>query len=84
MPIPLPQVLKLLHNSVAGFGCINEEVDCIPGEPKPTPNPATTEDLTNSSLRCGKWLLRSTKIQRSRGEYTRNRTDKGATPMEVA
>ncbi|KAG5562985.1 hypothetical protein RHGRI_005653 [Rhododendron griersonianum] len=44
------------------------------GEPKPTPNPATTEDPTNSSLRCGKWLLRSTKIRRSRGKYTRNRT----------
>ncbi|KAI8545866.1 hypothetical protein RHMOL_Rhmol07G0070700 [Rhododendron molle] len=44
------------------------------GEPKPTPNPATTEDPTNSSLRCGKWLLRSTKIQRSRDKYTRNRT----------
>ncbi|KAG5562500.1 hypothetical protein RHGRI_005281 [Rhododendron griersonianum] len=38
------------------------------GEPKPTPNPGTTEDSTNSSLRCGKWLLRSTKIRRSRGD----------------
>ncbi|KAG5551794.1 hypothetical protein RHGRI_010023 [Rhododendron griersonianum] len=38
------------------------------GEPKPTPNPSTTEDPTNSSLRCGKWLLQSTKIRRSRGK----------------
>ncbi|KAG5528825.1 hypothetical protein RHGRI_029475 [Rhododendron griersonianum] len=44
------------------------------GEPKPTPNPATMEDSTNSSLRCGKWLLQSTKIRRSRGKYTRKRT----------
>ncbi|KAI8560642.1 hypothetical protein RHMOL_Rhmol04G0273700 [Rhododendron molle] len=38
------------------------------GQPKSTPNSGTTEDPTYSSLRCGKWLPRSTKIQRSRGD----------------
>ncbi|KAG5526181.1 hypothetical protein RHGRI_032456 [Rhododendron griersonianum] len=52
------------------------------GEPKPTPNPATTEDPTNSSLRCGKWLLRSTKIRRSRGDKTFEGKPPGSQPLK--
>ncbi|KAI8537365.1 hypothetical protein RHMOL_Rhmol09G0018200 [Rhododendron molle] len=52
------------------------------GEPKPTPNPATTEDPTNSSLRCGKWLLRSTKIRRSRGDKPSEGKPPGSQPLK--
>ncbi|XP_058195263.1 uncharacterized protein LOC131311722 isoform X1 [Rhododendron vialii] len=52
------------------------------GEPKSTPNPSTMEDPTNSSFRCGKWLLRSTKIRRSSGDKPFEVKPPGSQPLK--